>query len=78
MRVMTRRSALEKKPSINLNRTGKFHHTGLGLSIRKKLAHLLGGEVRVESVWGQGGTFTLILPQEREMENERHLPTPER
>ncbi|MDH5297977.1 MAG: ATP-binding protein, partial [Desulfobulbaceae bacterium] len=31
--------------------------TGLGLAICKKLAHLLAGELRVESEYGQGATF---------------------
>jgi len=41
-----------------------FGGTGLGLTISRKLAQFLGGDIRVESNAGQGSVFTLKLPLE--------------
>ncbi len=43
----------------------KYEGTGLGLSICKKLVHLLGGDIGVDSVWKEGSTFSFSLPMER-------------
>jgi signal transduction histidine kinase/ActR/RegA family two-component response regulator len=41
----------------------KYGGTGLGLTISREIARLLGGSIEVESVPGAGSVFTLLLPE---------------
>ncbi len=43
--------------------TRKYGGTGLGLALSRQLAHLMGGEITVESQSGVGSTFALELPR---------------
>jgi signal transduction histidine kinase len=51
--------------------------TGLGLSVTRKLARLLGGDVTVASKMGSGTTFLLALPMKAPVgESVRRRDTP--
>jgi signal transduction histidine kinase len=57
--------------------TRKYGGSGLGLSLARRLARVLGGEIYVDSSPGHGSTFRVELPLEyREPERLSHSPLP--
>ena len=47
---------------IDVRLQKRLRGTGLGLSLARKFAELLGGHVSVESVLGKGSRFSVVLP----------------
>ena len=48
---------------VDNSTTRRHEGTGLGLYLSQKLAGLLGGHIEVQSVYGQGSTFKLVIPE---------------
>lgn len=48
---------------LDMNRNRQSEGTGLGLAITKQLVTLMNGDIRVESEYGKGTTFTINIEQ---------------
>ena len=48
---------------LDMNRNRKIEGTGLGLAITKQLVTMMQGDIQVESEYGKGTRFTIIIQQ---------------
>lgn len=48
---------------VDASSTRRFGGSGLGLAISQQLCHAMGGHITLESVLGQGSTFTIHIPE---------------
>ncbi len=53
----------DKFERTDLKRNSTVEGTGLGLAITKRLLGMMNGTIHVESVYGRGSAFTVIVPQ---------------
>ena len=56
-------SLFEKFKRLDIDNNKTIEGSGLGLSITSSLIDLMGGSIMVESEYGEGSTFTVMLPQ---------------
>ena len=63
-------SIFEAYGQASINTSRKYGGTGLGLTISKKMVHLMGGELEVESVKDEGATFLFMLTLKKDVQKE--------
>ncbi|MYL84946.1 PAS domain S-box protein [Desulfovibrio aerotolerans] len=61
---------------LESTRTKRFVGTGLGLAISRRLVEMMGGSIDVESLAGQGSTFTFTVSLRPASEASRETPRP--
>ena len=71
------RQVFDEFRQVDGSTTRRYGGSGLGLSLARRLAQVLGGDIFVDSIPGEGSTFRVELPLEfREPERLSHSPLP--
>ena len=66
IRAEDKQKLFSKFQRLDLEKNRNIEGTGLGLAITVKLVEMMGGSLNVDSVYGEGSTFTIRLPQQVE------------
>ncbi len=53
----------EEFTQVDTKKNRSIQGTGLGLAISNRLAHMMHGDIQVDSIYGKGTTFTLTIQQ---------------
>ncbi len=70
----TRKRLFQAFTQADASTTREFGGTGLGLAISAQLTELMGGRITVDSIPGEGSTFTVYIPFGKPRSGREHSP----